>query len=56
MFLFSISSDYTIAYLSARLTVPLTDKSPQYQPLFVKLVGLYEDISNKALENEKFSM
>jgi len=35
---------------------PLMDKSPQYQSLFIKLVGLYEDISNKALENEKSSM
>lgn len=35
---------------------PLMDKSPQYQPLFVKLVGLYEDISSKALENEESSI
>lgn len=37
----------------AKRIEPLLDNLPQYQSLYVKLVGLYEDISNKALENEK---
>jgi hypothetical protein len=37
----------------AKRIEPFLDNLPQYQSLYVKLVGLYEDISNKALENEK---
>jgi len=32
---------------------PILDQKPRFQELFVKLVDLYEDISSRALENEK---
>ena len=32
---------------------PLVDKHPEYQSLAAKIIGLYKDITNKALENEK---
>ena len=34
---------------------PIIDKAPEYQSLFVKLTGLYDDITAKALENEQAS-
>jgi hypothetical protein len=35
---------------------PIIDKEPEYQLLFVKLTNLYDDISARALENEKASI
>ena len=32
---------------------PLLDDKPEYHPLVTQLVGLYKDIADKALENEK---
>ena len=34
---------------------PLIDKEPEYQTLFVKLTSLYDEITARALENEKAS-
>ena len=34
---------------------PLIDSEPEYRPLFVKLTSLYDEISARALENEKAS-
>jgi hypothetical protein len=56
-----VLSDADLSFLTdasadARRIKPLMDKAPQYQSLFVKLVGLYEDITRKALENEQGSL
>ena len=32
---------------------PLLDRHPEYEELAAKVVGLYHDITSKALENEK---
>jgi hypothetical protein len=32
---------------------PLLDRHPEYQELAARIVGLYKDITEKALENEK---
>jgi hypothetical protein len=34
---------------------PLIEKEPEFQLLIVKLTSLYDDISARALENEKAS-
>ena len=37
----------------AKRIEPLMEQEPQYRPLFVKLIGLYNNISTRALENER---
>jgi hypothetical protein len=32
---------------------PYVDKAPRYQGLYTRVVGLYEEITKKALENEQ---
>ena len=32
---------------------PLVDRHPEYQELASKMIGLYKEITDKALENEK---
>jgi len=32
---------------------PLVDRFPEYQPLFARTVGLYHEITTRALENER---
>ncbi len=39
--------------VDARRIEPIMDQQPQFQNVFVKLVGLYEEIISKDLENEK---
>jgi hypothetical protein len=39
----------------ARNVMPLIDKHPEYQPLAMKILALYKEITEKALENEKYS-
>jgi len=34
---------------------PLLDRHPEWQPLAARMIGLYKDITEKALENEKTS-
>jgi hypothetical protein len=56
-----VLSDADLSFLTdasadARRIEPLMDKEPQYQSLLVTLVGLYEDITCKALENEQGSV
>lgn len=34
---------------------PLLDRNPQWQPLAASVLGLYKEITDKALENEKAS-
>jgi hypothetical protein len=33
----------------------LVDRHPEYQPLFARVVGLYHEITSRALENEQRS-
>ena len=39
----------------ARKVIPIIDRHPEYQPLAAKVMGLYKDISEKALQIEKDS-
>ena len=39
----------------ARKLTPLIDRNPEYQPLAAQVLGLYKDISEKALQIEKGS-
>ena len=39
----------------ARKVIPLIDRHPEFQSLAIKVVELYKDISEKALQIEKFS-
>jgi len=34
---------------------PLLDRHPEWQPLAARMIGLYKDITSKALGNEKTS-
>jgi hypothetical protein len=48
--------DYELEFLEhsmvdARALIPVIDRNPDYQPLAVKVVELYKDISDKALQN-----
>jgi hypothetical protein len=42
-----------MAVADARKTIPLIDRHPEAQALAVQVVGLYTDISKKALQIEK---
>ena len=53
-------SEYDIKFLDeilrdANRIVPLVDKHPEWQPLTTRVIGLYKEITEKALENEKQS-
>ena len=53
-------NDSDLAFLDrvledANSIMPLADRNPEYQALAVKIVALYNDITKKALENEKGS-
>ena len=37
----------------AQNVMPIIDKHPEYQPLAMKILALYKEITEKALENEK---
>lgn len=39
--------------VDARKFTPLIDRNPEYQPLAAQIIGLYKDISEKALQIEK---
>jgi hypothetical protein len=39
----------------ARKVIPIIDRNPEYQPLATKVMELYKDISEKALQIEKSS-
>lgn len=39
----------------AQQVEPLLDRNPQWQPLAASVMGLYKEITDKALENEKAS-
>ena len=48
--------DYELEFLEhisvdARELIPIIDRNPEYQPLAAKLMGLYKDISDKAVQN-----
>jgi len=48
--------DYELEFLEhsmvdARELIPVIDRNPDYQSLAVKVVELYKDISDKALQN-----
>jgi hypothetical protein len=50
--------DYDVAFLEevfsdSNKIKPLLDRHPEYQELAARIVGLYKDITEKALENEK---
>jgi hypothetical protein len=53
-------SEYDIKFLDeiikdANRIGPLVDRNPEWQPLVVRAVSLYKEITEKALENEKKS-
>ena len=53
-------SDYDIKFLDeilkdANRIMPLVDKHPEWQPLTSRAISLYQEITEKALENEKQS-
>lgn len=50
-------SEYDIRFLDeilkdANRIMPLVDKHPKWQPLATRAIGLYKEITEKALENE----
>jgi hypothetical protein len=50
--------DYDIDFLKqmfadANKIKPIIDKHPEYQDLVAQLISLYQEITSKALENEK---
>jgi hypothetical protein len=51
-------SDADLAYLEKIFSdfsqvKPLVDRNPEYMPLVAKVINLYKEIADKALENEK---
>ena len=51
-------NDFDIAFLKEIFTdathvMPIVDKHPEYQALAARMIDLYKEIMNKALENEK---
>lgn len=55
-----VLDDFDIEFLKqvfadASQVKPLVDRHPEYQTLVARLVDLYKDITDKALENEKAS-
>ncbi len=53
-------SEYDIKFLDevlkdANRIMPLVDKHPEWQPLALRAISLYQEITEKALENEKQS-
>ena len=53
-------SEYDIKFLDevlkdANRIMPLIDKHPEWQPLALRAISLYQEITEKALENEKQS-
>ena len=53
-------SEYDIKFLDevlkdANRIMPLVDKHPEWQPLALRAISLYKEITEKALENEKQS-
>ena len=53
-------SEYDIKFLDeilkdANRIMPLVDKHPEWQPLTTRVISLYKEITEKALENEKQS-
>jgi len=56
-----ILSDYNIRFLEqvlqdARSLKPLVERHPEWQPLVAKIVHLYKQVTELALENEKNNM
>jgi hypothetical protein len=50
--------DFDLAFLEevfadAHTIKPLLDRHPDYQPLAARMLGLYKEITDKAMENEK---
>ena len=41
------------AMADANKAFPLVEKHPEYQSLATKVIGLYKEITDRALENEK---
>lgn len=55
-----VLEDFDIEYLEqvfkdASDIGPLLDRHPEWQPLAARMVGLYKEITEKALENQKAS-
>jgi len=53
-------NDFDVSFLQEvtvdiNKTEPMLERHPQYQPLITRLIGLYKEISDKALRNEKGS-
>ena len=53
-----VLNDFDIEYLSevfadAEKVKPLIDRHPEYSDVVTKMVSLYKEITEKALENEK---
>ncbi len=42
-------------FKDANTIKPLLDRHPEWQPLAARMISLYKDITDKALENEKAS-
>ncbi len=56
-----ILSDYNIRFLEqvlqdAQSLKPLVERHPEWQPLVAKIVHLYKQVTEVALENEKSNM
>jgi hypothetical protein len=43
------------ALAGANQLAPLVKRNPEYAPLVAQLIGLYKEVADKALENEKKS-
>lgn len=53
-----VLAEYDLAFLAevfadARDVMPLVDKNPQYHDLAARVLHLYKEITEKALENEQ---
>ena len=42
-------------FLESNTLTPLIKRNPEYAPLVAQVIGLYKEIADKALENEKKS-
>jgi len=56
----AVLDDYDVAFLEevfsdSNKVKPLLDRHPEYQELAARVVSLYREITEKALENEKSS-
>lgn len=53
-----VLDDFDLAFLEevfadANTIKPLLDRHPDYQPLAARMIGLYKEITDKAMQNEK---